>query len=451
MTVSPKIDFSEALSRIEEIKREYDKLLIDVEQSGNDPEEVALLERLAEKIAEALSKASAADVSVDIDVDVDITIGGGGDDDDGPATIWNIDVEVKDASGDPLPGAEIVLGGDQSETHTSDQDGFTRFRIDGGGKFEVQASFDGVSSGKESIDNPEPMNQDVRDVVLQVNVERPGINPPETPPGIDPPETPPGTNPPGVLPPVEPVAGTWSIRATVKDHEGANASGVEVRLMGPSNMSMATDGSGIALFDVQEPGRYMVQAITEHSESDPVMVEENNPTEGSVVDAELQLIGAPEDPFTAPTESEEPTIRKGDEDADGWVEYLQKLLNKHLSEAGEAKISVSGTFDSATDGAVRWFQGYTECLVDGIVGNQTWSALREDHERKAIGTDGREPGSHSETGAEGRWLLESGRMGIYDEAMDTMTFTIASVGTEPIKGFSMSLRNATALADTIAG
>jgi peptidoglycan hydrolase-like protein with peptidoglycan-binding domain/protocatechuate 3,4-dioxygenase beta subunit len=227
----------------------------------------------------------------------------------------------------------------------------------------------------------------------------------------------------------------WSIKATVTDFEGAPAVGVEVRVMGPNGMSMTSDSRGEALFEMAGTGRYAVQAFRDENETDPEIFIQNEPTEGEVLEAALQLHGAPSAPFEAPSEVNEPTMRAGDEDPDGWVEYLQKMLNHHLKQAGEPKIPVSGNFDSATDQAVRWFQGATECKVDGIVGNQTWSALREDKVRDEIGTDGRQPGTHSEQGAEGRWTFESGDLAFYEEEMDLLRFAVASTGTDPISEF----------------
>ncbi len=146
--------------------------------------------------------------------------------------------------------------------------------------------------------------------------------------------------------------------------------------------------------------------------------------------------GAEADPFTPPTEANEPTLRKGDESDDGWVEYLQQLLNKHL---GSGTVTVSGKFDQATKKAVEAFQGQAGCKKDGIVGNQTWSALREDKVLAEIGTDGRKPGEFEEKGAEARWAMESGHTFAYTENKDTFMMVAVSVGTEPIKGFPVDI------------
>jgi len=52
------------------------------------------------------------------------------------------------------------------------------------------------------------------------------------------------------------------------------------------------------------------------------------------------------------------------------VKSLQYLLNAH-----GAQLAVDGLFGSHTDAAVRAFQGSHGLVVDGVVGEQTWSKL----------------------------------------------------------------------------
>jgi len=121
----------------------------------------------------------------------------------------------------------------------------------------------------------------------------------------------------------------------------------------------------------------------------------------------------------------EPTLRLGDSGADGWVEYLQKLLT-HRGHPAE----INGTFDDTTHQAVLGFQGRHGLLVDGVVGNQTWAALREEAPR-AIGTDGLEPGTFEETGVEARWFTEEGPP-IFDAEKDLLGLPAISTGDAPI-------------------
>jgi hypothetical protein len=120
--------------------------------------------------------------------------------------------------------------------------------------------------------------------------------------------------------------------------------------------------------------------------------------------------------YSPPAQSRQPTLRKGDESPDGWVEYLQELL----------KVTVTGKFDGATEKAVKAFQGSHGCMVDGVVGNETWSVLR--HEKKeAVGTDGRDPHSFEQAGVQARFFLED-KFVVYDKGSDSVSFIIESVG-----------------------
>ena len=140
--------------------------------------------------------------------------------------------------------------------------------------------------------------------------------------------------------------------------------------------------------------------------------------------------------FSPPTEADEPTLRKGDKSLDGWVEYMQKLVNHHL---GSGTVPEAGNFDQQTYKAVRRFQRAKKCQVDGIVGNQTWSALRE-APREEVGTDGREPHAFVEHGAEARWATESNDFVEYDEPTDELKMTLFSVGDKAADSFQATLR-----------
>jgi peptidoglycan hydrolase-like protein with peptidoglycan-binding domain len=64
-------------------------------------------------------------------------------------------------------------------------------------------------------------------------------------------------------------------------------------------------------------------------------------------------------------------LRQGDSGAA--VTKLQQLLN-----VKGANIAVDGDFGDETRAAVVWFQQQNGIAVDGIVGPQTWQALRQD-------------------------------------------------------------------------
>ena len=63
-----------------------------------------------------------------------------------------------------------------------------------------------------------------------------------------------------------------------------------------------------------------------------------------------------------------PLLRRGDEGFN--VRILQYLLR-----AQQQQVGVDGQFGPQTEGAVRNFQSARHLGVDGVVGDQTWSAL----------------------------------------------------------------------------
>jgi hypothetical protein len=128
--------------------------------------------------------------------------------------------------------------------------------------------------------------------------------------------------------------------------------------------------------------------------------------------------------FKPPGKASEPTLRQGDKSPDGWVEYLQELLNRK-----GAKLDIDGDFGGETLKAVKAFQRSLKkqgVLEDGVVGAETWSFLREGAPAKPK-TDGRKPHTFVEKGNSARWALESG-MPFHDEASDTAVMQAVSVG-----------------------
>ena len=65
--------------------------------------------------------------------------------------------------------------------------------------------------------------------------------------------------------------------------------------------------------------------------------------------------------------------------------------------------------------------------MDGIVGNQTWAALREAEPREPS-TDGREPHTFVESGPEARWATEDSEVVRYDHDADELWLMLLSVG-----------------------
>jgi peptidoglycan hydrolase-like protein with peptidoglycan-binding domain len=134
----------------------------------------------------------------------------------------------------------------------------------------------------------------------------------------------------------------------------------------------------------------------------------------------------PGPPYVPPPESSEPTLRIHDHSVDGWVEYLQQLLN----DRGYGPLAVDGTYGTGTFNAVWRFQIDRHLQVDGTVGNQTWAALRDDAPRDP-GSDGRPPHSYVEAGAEARWHASDDAVH-YEASFDMLVLDAVNTGTDPI-------------------
>lgn len=156
----------------------------------------------------------------------------------------------------------------------------------------------------------------------------------------------------------------------------------------------------------------------------------------------------PEPEFDPPSaRSRQPTLRFGDVSKDGWVEYLQQLLNFH---ANNNKLKIDGDFREKTYKAVCDFQKKCKkehkdlVMDDGIVGHQTWALLREGAFEKP-GTDGRKPHTYEEKGAQARWQREKEKC-IFLTNLNEAWLFVNSVGEQPIDDF-----NAMVLVTTLAG
>jgi len=145
-----------------------------------------------------------------------------------------------------------------------------------------------------------------------------------------------------------------------------------------------------------------------------------------------------------PVEADEPTLRFGDDQIDGWVEYLQRLL----VVKGHGPLEMTGTFDQATLDKVLAFQDRMnrepntpstgKVFVDGVVGNQTWALLREEDARPPS-TDGREPHSFVEQGVEARWLTEDNAF-VFLETEDRLVIQGVSTGDTAIQSGAFEAR-----------
>ena len=147
-----------------------------------------------------------------------------------------------------------------------------------------------------------------------------------------------------------------------------------------------------------------------------------------------QPVPVTDDEFAPPPKSKQPTLRKGDESPDGWVEYAQRLLNKN-----KLSVTVNGKFDGAMEKKVKEFQGKNGCQVDGVIGNETWSKLREGP-KEAVGTDGRKPHSFEQKGAQARFVTERPDSTGYSAADDFYFMRVVSTGEQPIDKFHATVK-----------
>jgi len=144
----------------------------------------------------------------------------------------------------------------------------------------------------------------------------------------------------------------------------------------------------------------------------------------------------PEPKFDAPPGSRQPTLRKGDKSPDGWVEYLQTLLNAHL---GKGTVDVDGSFGQKTHTAVLKFQQQKKLQVDGTVGNQTWAALRLE-KAEAPSTDGRTPHTFEQKDLQARWEVNDTPDALYRTSKDLLELNVVNVGEGKIDDFFATIR-----------
>jgi hypothetical protein len=141
-----------------------------------------------------------------------------------------------------------------------------------------------------------------------------------------------------------------------------------------------------------------------------------------------------------PAQSKQPTLRVGDESPDGWVEYAQWLLNQWRGKNRKPRLPENVKFDRAMEAAVVDFQKVANCQPDGVIGNQTWSALRDDRTRDQIGTDGRQPHTFEQKGAQARFLTEGAGDTLFMVKSDFFEMQVVSVGEQPIDDFKVTVR-----------
>jgi peptidoglycan hydrolase-like protein with peptidoglycan-binding domain len=185
-----------------------------------------------------------------------------------------------------------------------------------------------------------------------------------------------------------------------------------------------------------EQGENTASSSLDGAESDQFSADAQIAPEKETAVAVFTLTGGQirsEPEFAPPVERDEPTLRLGDQSVDGWVEYLQQLLNAE----GLGPLPEDGNFDNAVRAAVIRFQTERRdqaggrLMVDGVVGHQTWAALREEAPRPPS-TDGRKPHSYVEQGAEARFITEDSAVQ-YNPDVDELVLVAVSTGDQVIQ------------------
>ena len=134
----------------------------------------------------------------------------------------------------------------------------------------------------------------------------------------------------------------------------------------------------------------------------------------------------------------EPTLRRGDQSVDGWVEYLQtqlKLLGGGIINIPDS-FQPTGDFDEETEGYVRAFQHYHHIQVDGIVGDETWNMLHGNIDNVDPHGDGRQPHTYVEETPRLEWEND----GHYDVTADSYTYVAMNVGQTEISDVVATVR-----------
>ena len=134
-------------------------------------------------------------------------------------------------------------------------------------------------------------------------------------------------------------------------------------------------------------------------------------------------------------DTQEPTLRHGDEGIDGWVEYLQGLL---IIE-GHNTVTKNGSFDDATLDAVQSTSSTTGCWSTAWSATRHGPSLRHGDAQMA-GTDGREAGTYVEDTREARWVWDE-EMVHHDAAADELMFVAVNLGSAELD--ASTLANAT--------
>lgn len=124
----------------------------------------------------------------------------------------------------------------------------------------------------------------------------------------------------------------------------------------------------------------------------------------------------------------EPTLRRGDHEKDGWVNYAQQ----QLSSRGDDYVEADGHFGDATEAAVKKFQRAHHLHDDGVLGDATWAALTGAD--PATQEHGHAHRGHADHGSHVVWSSQdSNEDGFYVQDTDYVMWLANVVGDHPVK------------------
>ena len=123
----------------------------------------------------------------------------------------------------------------------------------------------------------------------------------------------------------------------------------------------------------------------------------------------------------------EPTLRKGDHEKDGWVQYAQQ----QLSSRGDVFVEADGRFGQSTEDAVKAFQKANNLHPDGVIGDSTWIALTGAEVTKH--EHGHEHRGHADHGSHVVWSSQdASEDGYYRNDTDDVMWLANVVGDHPV-------------------
>src|SRR5262245_23232538 len=122
----------------------------------------------------------------------------------------------------------------------------------------------------------------------------------------------------------ESVIGVTSVTFTVTDEQSGDPMvGATISI---KDVSLQTDGNGVVQFSIA-PGSHAFRVTSDSHQNASGTFQA-----AAGAKAAQHVTLKKEAEWIPPPESEQPTLRKGDDSSDGWIEYMQSLLNHQFGE-----------------------------------------------------------------------------------------------------------------------